>query len=332
MNVVRLLIPGWRWWLVALAIGLAVAVAMPVFGQTINNGKRWNLATSSVSNISFDGAGIMWAKPYENRIISLNGATDIVTTWTHGNTSILGPNHYGSAELTGTLVWSSAESLDHVNRLDTSNGQLISWPFPASTTCGRFNLAVDGSGNAWFGKNDQKVAMLDPVANTITEWPMPTAGFYCPQVFAVEGSGASQKVWFCESVIDKIGFLAPATGSVTEWTISGTNFNDCRSRDASGRIWFTRSSTELLRLDPATNELTVYPCPLGCTTLQGVSHEAATKVWFAEGSQINSFAPATGQFVDYAGTSCGPQNIFVDPVGNVWTTNDSVTVCRFPPP
>jgi streptogramin lyase len=233
---------------------------------------------------------------------------------------------------TGTFVWATGEGLDHVNRLNTADGQLLSWDLPTSTSCGRENLAVDSSGNAWVGKSDQKIAMVDPGANTITEWPMPTTASYCPEVFASEGSGASQKVWFCEAAIDKIGFLAPATGSVTEWTISGNNFNDCYSRDASGRIWFSRNTTEILRLDPGTNELTTYPCPVGCTNVQGVSPEVSGKVWFAEGSQINSFAPATGQFADYSGTSCSPDSIFIDPAGNVWTTTQSTTICRFPAP
>lgn len=339
MKVLQALpLPGWRWWLIALAVAVAVSVAMPVFGQTITGGKRWNLTppTASVQRLNFDAGNVAWSKPYENRIISLNGANDTYTAWTHGNTSILGPNNYGSAVPTGTFVWATAESIGHFNRLNTTDGQLLSWQLPAGTICGRKNLAVDSTGVAFAGTNtggtNGKIAKVDPVANTITEWPLPTAGSYCPTVFAVEGSGASQKVWFCEAAIDKIGFLAPDSGSVTEWTISGNNFNDCSSLDGSGNVWFSRASPEILKLATATNSLTIYPLPLGYLNVQGVSPEVNGKVWFAESSQVKSFAPGTGQFVDYTGTSCSPDSVFVDGAGNVWTTTQSTTVCRFPAP
>lgn len=333
MKVVQALpLPGWRWWLIALAVAVAVSIAMPVFGQTITGGKNWNLTGSSVQRLAFDAGNVAWSKPYENRVISLNGASNTYTVWTHGNTSILGPNNYGSAVPTGTFVWATAESIGHFNRLNTADGQLLSWQLPAGLICGRKNLAVDSTGAAFAGTNGQKIAKVDPVANTITEWPLPTAGSYCPTVFAVEGSGASQKVWFCEAAIDKIGFLAPDSGSVTEWEIPGNNFNDCSSLDASGRVWFSRTSTEILKLAPATNELTIYPLPLGYATVQGVSPEVTGRVWFATSSQIKSFAPATGQFVDYTGTSCSPDSLFIDGAGNVWTTTQGTTVCRFPAP
>ena len=329
-------LPSWRWLIGAVAVGVAVAITATTAAQI--SGDRWSISGSTIDEISFDSSGNMWAKPSQPRIISLDPATSALTTWTHANTTIFGSSKHGmtAVEQVAGLdryVWQTAENMDHVNQLDIATGEVVSWPMPSSSTCARHNLALDASGNAWFGKGDEKVARLDPNTNTITEWPMPTAGNYCPRVFAVDGSD----VWFCEAEIDKIGKLNSDTNTVTEWTIPGNNFNDCHGRDASGPngdhpIWFSRTTTEILRLDPSSNELTIYTCPQGCGNVQGVSQESGDLVWFAEGSQINSFEPATGVFVDYTNTSCSPTTPFVDPLGNIWTARGGVTVCRFPPP
>jgi len=337
MNVLRSLMPGWRWVLCALAIGLAVAAAWPAYGAI--SGKRWTIVpTDYVSDLSFDGSGTMWAKGYYNKIYSLQPATDTLTTWTHANNDILGANHYGMAVVSpanANHVWATATSINHVNRLDVSSGQLLSWAFPASTTCAEAkNLAVDSTGSAWFGKNDSKIAQLDPATNMLKEWPMPTGGTYCPQVVASEGSGASQKVWFCEATIDKIGYLAPSTGSVTEWTIPGNPavFNSCNP-PVGGKIWFSHSTAQVRRLDTATNELSTWACQMGCGIVYGISQESAGKVWFSDATDLISFDPVAAQFVEYTGLGCGVYSPFVDGSGNIWTTqNGGTLICRFPPP
>jgi streptogramin lyase len=159
---------------------------------------------------------------------------------------------------------------------------------------------------------------------------MPTAGSYCPAVFAVDASG---KVWFCETAIDKIGYLDPATGSVTEWTITGNAFVTCNPPNASGQIWFARSSLEVLRLDTGTNQLNVWACQMGCTTITGVSREAAAgKVWLADGTDLISFESVGGQFIEYTGLACNIDRPYVDSLGNLWTQYYYSTICRFATP
>jgi len=212
----------------------------------------------------------------------------------------------------------------------------MSWAFPASTTCSgnTKNLAVDSTGIAWFGKNDSKIAHLDPATNTLKEWPMPTAGAYCPLVVFSEGSGASQKVWFCEPEIDKIGFLAPSTGSVTEWTIPGNPaaFNACNP-PVGGKIWFAHSTAQVRRLDTVANELSTWACQMGCGIVYGISQESAGKVWFSDATDLISFDPVAAEFVEYTGLGCGVYSPIIDGSGNIWTTqNGGGLVCRFPPP
>jgi streptogramin lyase len=308
--------PGWRWVLCALLVGVAAGVAVPAYGAI--NGSRWTIPSDYSQEMSFDGTGDTWLKGYFGKIYNLDPVSSALTTWSHQNGAILGSNHYGTTAETGSYVWSTSDGLDHVNRLDTSNGQLVSWPFPASTTCDIRNLALDGSGNAWYGKTDKKVAKLDPVANTITEWPIDANG----------------KVWFCETAIDKIGFLDPGTGSVTEWTIAGNAFVTCNPPNASGQIWFARTTPEILRLDTGTNQLNVWACQMGCTTVNGVSREqSAGKVWFTDGSDVISFNSVSMQFIEYTGLSCSVSVApYIDPAGHLWTLYLYLTICRFPSP
>ena len=159
---------------------------------------------------------------------------------------------------------------------------------------------------------------------------MPTSGTYCPSVFAVDASG---KVWFCETAIDKIGFLDPTTGSVTEWTIAGNAFVTCNPPNASGQIWFARTTQEILRLDTGTNQLNIWGCQMGCTNIYGVSREqSAGKVWLSDNTDVISFDSVGGQFIEYTGLACNTDKPFIDPAGHLWTLYLYTTICRFPSP
>lgn len=332
MNDLRSLpLPGWRWVLCAIAIGIAVSVAIPAYGAI--SGKRWN-TSEFPAQAAFEGTGTMWSRGFYSKIVAVQHASDTVTTWSHGNTAILGTG-YGSTVLNGSELWTDGDNLPNITRMNITNGQMTTWALPTSSTCDVVDLALDANGLAWFGKNDSKVASIDPSTNTLTEWPMPTAGTYCPAVFAVEGTGASQKVWFCTSALDKIGYLAPSSGTVTEWTIPGSvpNFTTCAPPNASGQIWFSNTTAHIRRLDTQTNNLNVWPCQVGCATITGNSAEVSGKVWLGDGTDLIRFDPTAGEFIEYTGLSCIVSRPSVDSGGNIWTIHyGGGTVCRFPPP
>jgi streptogramin lyase len=139
---------------------------------------------------------------------------------------------------------------------------------------------------------------------------------------------------FCEPTIDKIGFLAPSSGSVTEWTIPGDPpaFYSCNA-PVGGMVWFSNSTAHVRRLDPAANSLSTWACQMGCSLVYSISQESAGKVWFADATDLISFDPVAAQFVEYTGLGCGVYAPFVDGSGNIWTTqNGGGLICRFPPP
>ena len=332
-SVVRQLLPGWRWLGGAIAAGLAVAVGVTAFAQTIN-ATKWNLNPHNVGTLAFDADGKVWAKSNQYAIVSLDADTNTLTAWTHENSAIFG----GSTGVIGVqaeggdpdrYVWAASTSSDHIDRLDTSTGEVLTWA-TSGTLCPQGVVAFDASGNAWFGTSSGRVERLDPNTNTLTTWSRFVSFAGCTDIIGIDGSG---DVWYCGRNVSNLGKLNPATNEITEWDISGT-IGDCHSLDAAGVVWFSRNTQEVLRLDGATNELTSWPCPVGCGNVSGVSLESNGTVWFGE-SGIDSLDTTTNQVEQYNsyGSSCfGNARPFIAPNGDVWTSHNFVILCRFTPP
>lgn len=332
-SLIRQLFPGWRWVGAALAAGVALALAAMAYAQPLD-GTKWNLSPQQADTIAFDANGQVWAKSSQAAIISLNPATNTLTAWTHPNAAIFGTS-FGvigvqpSGGDADRFVWGAGQSIDHINRLDTATGEVLSWTIPGNT-CRGF-VAFDASGNAWFGTSTGRIVRLDPSTNTLTSWQRFLPFATCTDIIGVDSAG---DVWYCGRNLSNIGKLDPDTGEITEWDITGT-ISDCHSRDASGRIWIARSTKEVLRLDPATNELTTWPCPVGCGNVGDVSQESGGKVWFGEFNRITSLDTATNHFEQYNtyGADCGVNpRPFIAPDGQVWTTHAFTPICRFPAP
>ncbi len=77
-------LPSWRWLICALALGAVVAVSAPALAQTII-AKQYDFYPDNVSVITFDSDNHMWAKPSTAAVISLDPASNVLTTWTHSN-------------------------------------------------------------------------------------------------------------------------------------------------------------------------------------------------------------------------------------------------------
>ena len=120
-----------------------MAVIVPTLAQSIS-GDKWVFSSPSrsIDEIDFDSSGVMWTKPSQAGITSLNPATDAVTNWTHENSTIFGTN-FGMVAVQQVEadidrhIWSTFENGDHVNRLNTATGEVVSWPLPSSTTFAR---------------------------------------------------------------------------------------------------------------------------------------------------------------------------------------------------
>ena len=342
MKAIRHLpLPSWRWLVCAVALGISVALVVPVLGQTIT--VTTYSSTGASAKMAFDSANQLWAPARVasgSAVIRLDPATDVLTTWTHPN-----PTVFGTSFLSPPIgvrspgeVWVGADS--HINRLNPGTGEVTSWPLAGIGPCGD-SVYFDTGGNAWFGyrttAGQQKIARLDPSTNTITEWEWSQL-IDCPAVVTVDTSG---NIWVCESADfdGKVGMLDPATNVITKWNIqdAGYGVRDCRA--GSGRFWFQSFPTEILALDPATNELTVWTCPLGCTEVFGVAPESASRVWLTldrtarfPTTTVASFDPTVDPpvFVEYKiGIGAHSRPFFG--AGNVWVAGP-FSLKRFPPP
>ncbi|MCH8201775.1 MAG: hypothetical protein IH996_01565 [Proteobacteria bacterium] len=291
MKAIRQLsLPSWRWLVCTVALGISVALVVPVLGQTIT--VTTYSSTGAWDKMAFDSANNLWASARvgsESGVIRLDPATDVLTTWTHPNPTVFGTFFQRppiGVRSTGE-VWVGADA--HINRLIPGTGEVTSWPL-AGRPCGD-SVYFDTGSNAWFGQqvpgtsltspsatarstfSDLGIlARLNPSTNTITEWEWEGN---CPEVVGVDTSG---NILVCErdNFNGKVGMLDPATNVITKWNIPD-GVGDCRA--GAGRFWFVSGATEILALDPATNGLTVWTCSLGCTLVMGVAPESASRVW-----------------------------------------------------
>lgn len=139
----------------------------------------------------------------------------------------------------------------------------------------------------------------------------------------------SGRIWFAGGGAT-FGFVDPAGGALTTWTLpgdpadytlSGTAFDD------AGRVWLSEwfgSASRLRRFDPASRQLCVYALPGGVSSDYVLYREGA--VWTANwgNDYVYRYDPAAGQGQRwYLGGDSFPQGIAIDGAGNVWLADVS---------
>lgn len=140
-------------------------------------------------------------------------------------------------------------------------------------------------------------------------------------------------VWFSEQMTMGVGHLDPATNVLREWIAPapGTAV-DGIAADGLGHAFFTTPSLDnggpntLQRIDPATNDFTIWTLPYG--TAPGIFLlDYAGKVYFTmyNVGRIGRIDPATNVLTEWAVPSASsfPEDITVAPNGLVYFTEDN---------
>ena len=145
-------------------------------------------------------------------------------------------------------------------------------------------VAVDPNGKVWFTMPvTNALGMYDPVAMTVSQWAVPTAGAG-PWGITVDSGG---KIWFTEHYVNQIASFDPGSQSFHEIATPAANSNPYGiTVDASNNIWFTENTDSVALI--------------GENTAQGVLKEYKIR------------NTPTG------GTGLTPHMITIDPNGNVW--------------
>jgi hypothetical protein len=140
--------------------------------------------------------------------------------------------------------------------------------------------------------------LLDPSAQTFTEWNVPTASSTPRGVSIGAPDGAGTQVFFAELATHKIGMLDTSTNMITEWTIPGVRqVEHLHYNPVDGNIYFGDLATSVVGiLNPtlATNNVTEWTVPTLSADIPDVyvvgttfyfSERAAGKIGFLDPSQ-----------------------------------------------
>ncbi len=149
-------------------------------------------------------------------------------------------------------------------------------------------VAVDKNGKVWFTMPvTNSIGMYDPVATTVSQWAVPTAGSG-PWGLAIDSNG---KIWFTEHYVNQIASFDPGSHTFHEIATPATNSNPYGiTVDGSNNIWFTENTDAVALRGEYTNagvlnEYKIRNTPTGGTGLTPhlITIDNNGNVWWSEG-------------------------------------------------
>lgn len=137
-----------------------------------------------------------------------------------------------------------------VGRMDAKGAPFRFYPTPTPNARARRGR-VDDHGRMWFAEyGGNAIAMLDPAAEKITEWPMQFPWEAPYDVVAARNGD----VWEVNEASDRVGRLNPTTGEIVEYLLPRrANIRRVFVEDRAGRpaVWFgNNSGAAVIRLEP----------------------------------------------------------------------------------
>jgi virginiamycin B lyase len=185
-----------------------------------------------------------------------------------------------------------------------------------------------GMGRLWsLGAALGALALIAPAAEAIVtvgtvKTPTPNSR---PTATAVAPNGV---IWFTEEAANKLGYINPNTGFITEYTWTTQNVRpNAIAIDNSGRIWFTEYNANRIGMyNPATNYLVEYYWGGVNLGLSGIEVTSDGKVWFTmyNRNQIGVLDPGrlTIRYYAWTSASIGPLRIKKDVYNRLWFTEN----------
>jgi virginiamycin B lyase len=179
------------------------------------------------------------------------------------------------------IVWFTSQRGNRYGRLDPSNGSVMLWPSPTSSSQ-PYGIDVAPSGRLWialFGTN--KLLELDPANPGMPrEHVLPNATSR-PRRLAVDKEG---RVWFTDYSRDKLGMFNPAMNQFREWdspSAMGRTYGIVVGPD--GRIWYNDDGASLMAaFDLATERTEAVPIPTRGSVVRNISADPMRRrIWLA---------------------------------------------------
>ncbi|HLG16826.1 MAG TPA: carboxypeptidase regulatory-like domain-containing protein [Blastocatellia bacterium] len=152
-----------------------------------------------------------------------------------------------------------------------------------------YGIDIGPDGKVWYTKlNGQRVGVIDPATGKITEWKPPVHG---PRRLEV---GADGVVWIPGYASGDFCSFNPKAAEKDAWKVyplpgAGHDIPYALNVDRrTGQIWICGAGSDtMMRFDPKTEKLTVYPMPTRVTYTREVEFGKDGSVW-----TVNSNHPA----------------------------------------
>lgn len=191
---------------------------------------------------------------------------------------------------------------------------------------GEYEIGVDAQGNAWITEGGtDRFGFFDPDSLTYTRIQVPEGSV--PRVLAQVAVDPNGDVWILDNGPTPDAALlrySPATEEFREYPITAPDrlrapINTIRF--LNGYVWGTgNASSRVIRLDPASGEITEYPAPKGSHPY-GIAIGSDQAVWYT-GNYDNAIVridPLTGETKTYrTQRGSGIRRMGGDALGNMW--------------
>ncbi len=284
--------------------------------QPAYGGSSGNTAPAYPHNITVTPEGIVWFAMYRgNGIGRLDPRTGEFRNYP---VPTPGSVPHGIEWALDGSIWFTEASASKVGRLDPETGEILEFPLCGGNsivkdsrgnmylTCSRthqigkvntktyetkeydlltpralpYGITVDQKDQVWWCQRDvDKIGMLDPTTEKITEYPTPELS--APRRIDVDSKG---NIWFTYWAASKVAKLDPTTGEITEYVLPTSNSDPYEVMvEADDTVWVAGfQSNTLAHLDPDTGKFVEYPIPTGNAQIRKMYADPKYGMWFAE--------------------------------------------------
>ena len=282
---------------------------------------------ASPYGLAIDASGNSWITNQSGRSVTKfpNFFTPFGTTSYTGGASILAPRGI-SIDRAGN-IWIANTSGNNVVELNSTGTAATGSPFTAGGINAPVAIANDSANNAWVANfNGSSLTALNSAGAAINGSPLTGGGTLSgPTGVAIDTAGrvnVANAGTGALSIFSNAGVLLNTVSDgtllgATSVATSGTGFSMAGSTtgaSVTGAFSFGSTTGTSAAASPFAGPALTLPV--------AVAYDGAGKAWFANAASISVFSgvtplsPATG-----FGTPNSPQNIAIDPSGNVWTAN-----------
>ena len=182
-------------------------------------------------------------------------------------------------------VWFTENAENKIGRIDPATGTIVEYviPTPLSEPEG---ITEGPDGRMWFTESSgsvNQIGRIDPTTHAIVEYAVPMVGGTTARPLGIV-TGPDGNLWFTAGQGGRVGKIAPATGTVTQYPIAASpSFPQGITAAADGKIWFTQYyGNRIASIDPATADITQFAIPTAGVRPVAITAGPDGNLWFAE--------------------------------------------------